>query len=220
MPLIIVYEGGVLYFGGADPDSLRNGADAWLRWTLKQYGMGQMWVAPLIVVGLLLIRSFFRWSDRPEEILPTIFGMTIESLVYAVGLWAIARNFEALVQQAGIPVNSISFQSPAAAQLVTYVGAGIYEEVLFRLALFGGVCFFLRLMLPTVVAVPLATVAAALAFAAAHHVGPNGEEVVTIKFLFRATAGLYFTILYVARGFGIAVGAHAAYDILVGVAVG
>ena len=75
-------------------------------------------------------------------------------------------------------------------------------------------------MLPTVVAVPLATVAAALAFAAAHHVGPHGEEVVTIKFLFRATAGLYFTILYVTRGFGIAVGAHAAYDILVGVAVG
>ena len=41
----------------------------------------------------------------------------------------------------------------------------------------------------------------------------------TVKFLFRFVAGLYFTALYVFRGFGIAVGAHAAYDILVSVSV-
>ena len=36
---------------------------------------------------------------------------------------------------------------------------------------------------------------------------------------FRAAAGLYFTCLYVGRGFGVAVGAHAGYDVLVGVTV-
>jgi hypothetical protein len=38
-------------------------------------------------------------------------------------------------------------------------------------------------------------------------------------FVFRTVAGLYFTLLFVLRGFGVAVGAHAGYDVLVGVSV-
>ena len=37
--------------------------------------------------------------------------------------------------------------------------------------------------------------------------------------LFRTLAGLYFAWLYCVRGFGIAVGAHAGYDVLVGLFV-
>jgi hypothetical protein len=73
---------------------------------------------------------------------------------------------------------------------------------------------------PPPAALVAAAAAAAVAFAAAHHVGPTGEELVPARFLFRVTAGLYFTTLYVARGFGVAVGTHAGYDVLVGVSVG
>ena len=61
--------------------------------------------------------------------------------------------------------------------------------------------------------------AAARACAAAHHAGPYGEPMRADYFVFRTVAGLYFTLLFVARGFGIAVGAHAGYDVLVGVVV-
>ncbi len=220
LPLMIVYEGGVLYFGGVNAIGMRNGADEWLRWGLERYGLGQMWAAPILVVGILVVRSFWSWGDRPTEPLATCFGMMLESVLFAVGLWTIAKNFTPLMQQWGIPTASIQFQTPAATQLVTYIGAGIYEEVLFRLCLFAGLCFLLRLvLLPSIVAIPLAAIAAALTFSAAHHVGQSGEEIVAVKFLFRFVAGLYFTALYVFRGFGIAVGAHAAYDILVGVSV-
>lgn len=221
LPLLLLYEGGVLAFGGSDPSALRNGADVWLRWGLERYGLGQMWVAPLLVVAVLLIRSAANWSSRPGEMVPTFFGMALESVVFAVGLWAVARNFEPLMREAGLPTASVQFQTPAAGQVVTYVGAGIYEEVLFRLGLFSVVCFLLRaVMLPRAVAIALAAFGAAVTFAAAHHLGPSGEEVVTAKFLFRVAAGLFFTALYVARGFGVAVGAHAGYDVLVGAAVG
>ena len=221
LPLMLIYEGGVIWLGGGDPNSLRNGADAWLRWGLERYGLGQMWAAPLIVVAILVVRSLVNWSNRPQEPLATCFGMTIESLLFAVALWAIARNFGPLLHEWNIPTASVSFQSPATGQLITYVGAGIYEEVLFRLGLFSVLCFLLRVvLLPKLIAVPLAAIVAALVFAAAHHIGPNGEEVVAAKFLFRTVAGLFFTALFVTRGFGVAVGAHAAYDILVGVSVG
>jgi membrane protease YdiL (CAAX protease family) len=72
-------------------------------------------------------------------------------------------------------------------------------------------------LLPTIIATLLAGIAAALLFAAAHHVGDGGEPMVPLRFAFRTLAGLFFTCLYVFRGFGIAVGAHAAYDVLVGV---
>ena len=62
--------------------------------------------------------------------------------------------------------------------------------------------------LPKVAAVMLAATAAAAAFAAAHHIGPYGEPVRADYFLFRALAGLYFTLLFVLRGFGIAAGAR------------
>ena len=59
----------------------------------------------------------------------------------------------------------------------------------------------------------------ALLFSAAHHVGPYGEAFNHSVFLFRTLAGLYFALLYQLRGFGIAVGTHTCYDVLVGVVV-
>jgi hypothetical protein len=54
-------------------------------------------------------------------------------------------------------------------------------------------------------------------FAAAHNLGPHGEPFHAHVFMFRTAAGLFFAWLYCVRGFGIAVGAHAGYDVMVGI---
>ncbi|AWM37917.1 CAAX amino terminal protease self- immunity [Gemmata obscuriglobus] len=219
LPLIAAYEGGLYRIGGDQATRLRNGADAWLRWVLELFGAGHVLVAPLIVLGLLLLWSWWRWSDRPEDPLTALFGMAFESVLFAVVLWQFSRNFGPIIDGLGIKLQ-LTFQTAPAAQILTFIGAGIYEEVLFRLGLFGGLVLLLRVVgLPGVAALPLAAFAAALAFAAAHHVGPYGEPMRADYFVFRTIAGLFFTSLFVFRGFGIAVGAHAGYDILVGVVV-
>jgi hypothetical protein len=38
-------------------------------------------------------------------------------------------------------------------------------------------------------------------------------------FAFRVVAGLLFSVLYAVRGFGITVGTHACYDVLVGISI-
>jgi len=168
----------------------------------------------------MLVWSWWRWADRPEDPVTALFGMCFESALFAVVLWQFSRNFGPIVDHFGIKLQVVLRTAPAA-RVLTYVGAGIYEEVLFRLGLFSVVCFLLRAVaLPKAAAVPVAALAAAVTFAAAHHLGPSGEEVVAAKFLFRVAAGLFFTGLYVFRGFGVAVGAHAGYDVLVGVGVG
>ena len=66
-------------------------------------------------------------------------------------------------------------------------------------------------------AVPLAATASALLFSAAHHIGPYGQPYSNYLFLFRLIAGLYFAVLFQFRGFGIAVGAHACYNLMVSI---
>jgi hypothetical protein len=219
VPLLAAYEGGVLWLGGDQAARLRNGADAWLRWVLEVFGVGQVVAAPLIVVGVLVVWSWWRWADRPADPVTTWFGMAFESGAFAFLLWQFSQNFGPLMDHLGVRLE-ITVQTGRVAQVLTYIGAGIYEEVLFRLGLFVGACVVLRgVRLPWLVAVPLAAGGAAVAFAAAHHTGPYGEPMNPPVFLFRALAGLYLTALFVGRGFGIAVGAHAGYDVLVGVAV-
>src|SRR5262249_23076199 len=106
----------------------------------------------------------------------------------------------------------------ALAQVVTYVGAGIYEEVVFRLILLGGIRGLLSVVgLSRFVAVSVAMIASALIFAVAHHIGPYGEPFERRLFLYRLLAGLYFALVFQTRGFGVSVGTHACYDVMVGI---
>ena len=101
--------------------------------------------------------------------------------------------------------------------IIPYVGAGIYEEAMFRLVLFSVLAWmFRRMELASLIAFALAAIGSATLFATAHHLGPQGEPYRNYHFLFRLVAGLYFVALFQYRGFGIAVGAHAGYDVLVG----
>ena len=63
----------------------------------------------------------------------------------------------------------------------------------------------------------IAIVVTSLAFSAAHYdfVTPYGEPFALASFAFRLVAGGFFAILFVYRGFGIAAGTHALYDVLV-----
>lgn len=217
VPLVAVYEGGVVWLGGDRADRLRNGADAWVRWQLETFGVGHAFAAPMLVLGILLLWSWWRVGDRPADPVTTWFGMAFEGAAYAAVLWQFGQNYGPIIDKLGVRLE-VAVAPDRAARVLTYLGAGIYEEALFRLGLFGGLLLMLRLvLLPRIIALPLAAGAAACAFAAAHHVGPYGEPMNAYVFLFRVIAGLFFTVLYVGRGFGVAVAAHAGYDILVGV---
>src|SRR5947207_3038805 len=47
LPLLLAYEGGVLWLGAAQHDLLRNGADAWMRGALQAVGLHELcWPPP------------------------------------------------------------------------------------------------------------------------------------------------------------------------------
>jgi hypothetical protein len=217
-PFLAAYEGGLFWLDSTEPEGLRNGADTWLRWGLETFGLPQPNWAPAILAVFLALWGWLRWADRPSDLVGLWIGMTVESVLFAIGLWGVSLGLRPLLDQLGVPLDVSSQVEPACEQVICFLGAGIYEEVLFRLLLFSGLVFLLRSAeVPRPLALLLAALTSALVFSAAHHLGPNGEEFDTYVFIFRTVAGLYFTAVFHQRGFGITVGAHAFYDVLVGI---
>ncbi len=217
LPLLAAYEVGMLLQGAARQEVCRNGADLWLRSLLAEVGLRQwFWAATLLTLSLVSW-AWWRRGDRPRELGQVWLGMTLESGVLALGLWGVCHLIWPLVQAAQISAGG-SECDPAVERMLSYAGAGIYEEALFRLLLLSGLRWLLRQAeLPPAGALGLAGLLSALLFSLAHHVGTQGEAFDPQVFFFRTLAGLYFAALYHFRGFGIAVGAHAGYDVLVGI---
>jgi hypothetical protein len=220
LPLLLAYEGGVIWFGGAQPETLRNGADGWLHWGLEQAGLARLdWVPATFLAFGFFVWSIVRLGDRPTDLLGLLCGMGLESVLFALGLWGLGRTLVPLVDGT-LDLGSFSQgqKDSALAQVITYVGAGVYEEVVFRLVLLGGIRGLLSgVGLSRFLAVSVAMLASAMVFAVAHHVGPYGEPFTRRLFLYRLLAGLYFALVFQIRGFGVSAGTHACYDIMVGV---
>lgn len=215
-PLLALYELGVWTF----PETARNGADVWMRGWLDQAGLSGTLVLPAVTIGVLL--AWHHVSRDPWR-LPrgVLVGMTIESCALGVLLLLVAYMLApALAMLTAIgDKQRLWLAAPAfnrlLARMVEFVGAGVYEEVLFRLLLLPALIAVFALAMPRRGAAAAAVVASSLLFAAAHHVGAQGDAWALGVFAFRACAGVFFALLFLYRGFGVAIGAHAVYDISV-----
>lgn len=222
-PLAIAYEAAVFWMSGhSDPSGSRTGADAWMCQALASVGLSHPWFLPMLLVVILLgwqVSSKHDWRFSPA----ILGGMTMESVTWAIALLGIGRLIDlafSYLEQGPLPILAVDPTAPhhpGVSALVGYLGAGVYEETLFRLMLIPAFFRALRLLqMPQVLSSSWAVTASALLFALAHHAGSPGEAFTWYAFIFRWMAGVFFAWVFILRGFGIAVGTHTAYDILVG----
>jgi len=206
LPLMVIYELGTSLVvsspGGA--------TQRIIAFTLMQrfftfFGATGLYLPPLAVVGILMGAHIAR-RDPWQIDLSTLMGMLLESIVLAVPLLAIG------VAAARYATMSAPSQAHSASLLVLSLGAGIYEELVFRLIAFGALSFLLMDLMgmkPGISNLLMVSISSVL-FAAYHYLGPEAFQWRT--FAFRTAAGAYFGGIFVLRGFGITAGTHAAYD--------
>jgi membrane protease YdiL (CAAX protease family) len=207
LPLVLAYEGGVLLLGRGSP---RNGADVWLRTLLDSLGFGQYFLLPALTLAGLLAWHHIE-HDRWQCSLGVLGAMAGECVLWAAALIGIAR-----LQDRFWPL-AVAVGEGVLSRLIAFCGAGLYEEVLFRLLLLPALAWILaRLGAGTLTAAFWAVIFSSVLFSLAHYVGPLGDVFNPYSFTFRFLAGVFFALLFTARGFGIAAGTHAVYDILVG----
>ena len=197
-PLLLAYEVGVLFAGRV------NGADVVTRALYTLAGGPTSYLllhAAIAVLFLLWIRRGQRFHTlRLEVVAPVV----LEAAIYALTLGALISVVLDRLLGLGITGN----------EFVAALGAGVHEELVFRLGLMAGIVALLR-GLDHRFAVALALVASSLLFSAAHHLGDYGEPFTAHAFAFRALAGAAFGAIFWFRSFAHAVYAHALYDLVV-----
>jgi hypothetical protein len=219
LPLLLLYElleavAPVRAAGGV----VRNGADVILT-SLFTALLGPR--GPLVFMGLVIGGALILvWRDRRSgPIRPSIFVlMFAESCILALLFGVVIGT--ATVRLLG-PLHALAaggngLDGPRLARLTLSLGAGLYEELLFRVVLVALISNALRLIgFSRVTSGVVAVTVGALLFSAFHYIGPLGEPLRLDSFVFRFLAGLGFSALYLTRGFGITAWTHALYDLAV-----
>lgn len=228
LPLLLAYEVLALSLSGYQYAGVRNGADVLLKSLFLTLGGGD----GLIIFGVLLIGGggWFAWKDyrRSGSIEPHVFaGMATESVLYALAFGLVAGTLTSLLP--GLSIAWHSFNLALApidnwslpTQLMISLGAGIYEELLFRVLLVSGMAWLVRRLFSwgRTTAGLFAVALGALVFSTFHYIGPYGDSLELGSFTFRAVAGVLFSGLYLLRGFGITAWTHALYDVFLAVGV-
>jgi len=235
LPLVIFYEVGTILINTdtLNQSQVRVVAFVWLQELFRYMGFQEqvVWVIPPLVVVLVLlglqIASKKPWSICGSDLIP----MAGECVLLAAPLVVLSlllntqpspqdRPVAAALQPVQAMVQSNT--SSLLANIVTGIGAGIYEELVFRLILICLLVIFFQDLLraPYTNALILSILISAALFSAHHHilfVGGrlgSGLPFTWPEFGFRTIAGVYFAILFAIRGFGITAGTHAFYDII------
>lgn len=199
---------------------MRNGADVVLKSLFISFG-GQHGLlafnAVLLGAGAVLVGRDLRQNRQGLQ--GGIFlGMVAESALGGLVFGVVAGGLTALLLR-GAPALMVGWQGTAAfdlpTQLMISLGAGIYEELLFRVLMVGSLAWFARRLLgwSPLVAGIVATLVGALLFSGFHYVGPYGDTLELGSFTFRAVAGVLFSAMYLLRGLGITAWTHALYDV-------
>ena len=224
LPLFLLYEALAASLASTPGTaSVRNAADVILKtpFLLFSGNRGSLaFFATVIAVCVFLVaRDFTKTRERPQ---PRMFLLMLgESAVLAFFLGVVVATLTQRLLGV-LPLSAQTAPTPleamgAGTRLMLALGAGLYEELLFRVLFVGGMAAGLKRFFGARpwVAGALAAIIGAVVFSAFHYVGEYGDPFEVASFTYRAIAGLAFSALYLARGFGITAWTHALYDVYV-----
>jgi hypothetical protein len=209
LPIFVVYHLGVVWL------PVRNSADlvteqlvALANHSLPAYAGLTLGIA-FVYVGILLV------AGRKQGLDFSRFGWIFcETVVYAIAMRYLAAYAVGQIPLASVPKG-------VGPSLIMSLGAGFYEEIAFRVLLFGlgakALIFLADIAMPLkrlMFQLIWALVCAAI-FSGWHYVGHFADAFDLRSFTFRMVCGLVFTLIYVFRGFAPAVWTHTLYDLWV-----
>lgn len=206
LPLILAYEVAAILI---DPSEDRVIAHHMMKMFFSLFGATGIFLPGVLIILILVathLVSREAWQVRGS----TLLGMCGESLLWTIPLFALNRSIR--YTALGASTKSDWFEN-----VVISTGAGVYEELIFRLILVTALVILLEDVLkfkrPQVLII--AVVVSAVLFAAHHH-EPLGREPYDFeRFMFRSLAGTYLGAIFLFRGYGITAGCHALYNVIV-----
>lgn len=210
LPLVLLYEAGLLAARHSGAPVVRNGVDVAFRAMLG----GVRSVDLGLVVGITAVAlAVWTASRKTAQFRIEWLGFLIlESVVWALALLGFLRVCFALhlatLSEGGlVTVGAIS-------------GAAVFEELAFRAGILGGLRrLFRHLNAPGWLSWNVSLWTSSFGFAAAHYYGPFGQPLSSESLFGHILVGLGLGLVYLVRGFAPGVYTHALYDFFVTLAV-
>ncbi|MGH7496712.1 MAG: lysostaphin resistance A-like protein [bacterium] len=215
VPLLIYESSSALAYQG-DRTVLRNAAELMIKRTFWYFGLRQSWMYWFIYAAIL---GWAYWLAKKDHLLALQFPYfpyaIFESLFYALSLSTIIHLISRSIVIEFLSAWTNGIEAGLGERMALALGAGIYEELLFRFGFLGVLLYFFQKTWPVVPFVHklLAVTISAALFSVFHYW--SGREAVTAdSFYYRFYAGIVLGALYLWRGLGVAVYTHAFYDLL------
>ena len=211
LPLFLFYEVGIFLISSRDIDQLRNGADVLMRQVLESFGIyGMYGFGGTFLIGFLIAFIRQKKNLRTSEIESRfLLIMFFESIAWATLL---------VIMMIKIPTFlSLSNEDHLIQQVVLAIGAGIYEEFVFRVLLISGLAILFGLIFNwgEFGKTFLSVIISSAIFSIFHFFGSYGDTFSFPLFFVRFFAGIFLAMIYIFRGFGITAYAHSIYDLFV-----
>jgi hypothetical protein len=209
LPLLILYEVGIAIQGS----NIKNVADVIVKTPLALFGKNGSLIFNLLVIAFLFTSVFY--IEKEYRFNPLIFiPMFMEGMVYSL-IMGYALGF--VVYRVLFPYTLAKpFSEGIWMGITLSVGAGVYEEIVFRLLLLTllyYICVTL-LKISKPISFIISIISGALIFTGMHYVGTLSDSFTYTNFTFRLLAGILLSVIFLFRGLGIAVYTHAIYDVL------
>jgi membrane protease YdiL (CAAX protease family) len=213
MPLFVFYQLGILL-----TDGVQNGVDFVTQWlwiaaegALLPYVGINLGFFTLFLVAVFALRKNGHFNPK---IWPWVVG---ESTVYALLLGGGVIQLMSAFGLGGLLAAGAGEPFGVFTAITLSIGAGLYEEAVFRLLLMGGIfqACFRWTKFQEFGSAATALLVSSLLFSAVHYVGPMADVFELHSFFFRFFAGIILATIFYFRGFAVAVYTHAIYDIIV-----
>ena len=211
LPLLVIYE-VLIVLSQSRYWSIRNAADVWIRTFLMAFDLQAQHITFVLIGISLALIPIAKSRARGIKLKTNYFAlMFAECLAFSLVLGVVLQSI--------LRLGGLSSGGPGSGlmqNLALSVGAGLFEEIIFRVILLNLLFLLLSpLLKKKVVAAVVSVLLASFLFSLSHYVGTMADTWQLYSFMFRWVAGLLFTVLYFVRGFAITAYTHALYDIWV-----
>lgn len=225
MPVLLIYETLIIFFKHDRGSYVRNAADVWIKFFIETLGAHGTFAFGLLILALVALAFVSMVREKLDINFKFAVLAIFESGIYAWLFAFVASFFTSLV------LVNLWISETTQIELAVALGAGVYEELIFRAIGYGLLPYGLTALTNFNELVQqkrsgkkiawnvhlefklLAAVLSSLVFAWLHDV--QSFSLFEYEALYRFCMGLLFCVLYEFRGLGVAVWTHSLYDVYV-----
>ncbi len=209
-PFFLMYEILAYFLFDNSDYVIRNSADIIFRDIFEIISNNTLITYNGLLLILIFLFIFYNLKNKsPEFTLSYIFFMFIEGVFFGLLLLFILNGFSVFnYSQQNYFFIDYSFM------FYSCLGAGIWEEILFRYLLLSSLINIFKKIIDKYSSIILSIFISALLFSMFHYIGSLGDVFNIYTFIVRFVGGIYLSIIYLYRGLGISMISHIIYDFI------